>query len=506
MLAGSLPERPSLEQVRKQAKDLRAGVRAGHPKHIWLVRELHPRPTVTDEAARAAFTLGDAQLVIARSYGFASWRRLRAYLDVAARYGRTPYAEPTETGGPAEQFLRLACLTYGPDNDADLPHRRRRARDALAAHPELTSGNIHAAAAVGDVVAASAVLSANASLASRDGGPYDWPPLLYLALSRAHYVRPGWSTLDVARLLLAHGADPNAGYLPAGEPPPVTALSGAFHGRRDPIRQPAHRHGLALARLLLEAGADPNDAQAVSNAGGYPYDDAHFDLLFRHGLGRDSVGPWRKRIGQHPRLPGPRRLVQEELWYAAERNLPGRVRLLLHHCAVLHIDIEAVDDAGRTAHDLAMLGGNVEVADLLAAAGARTRPLDPADHVVAACLRADGPAVRRLLAADEGLAVRAIAAHPHALHQAAALDRPDAVRLLVSIGFPVNDARMSPLHTAAVCGHLDVVMMLVDLDADPMAAATDDTPGQFAPSDPTPAGWARHSGHTEVVEYLTARS
>src|SRR5262249_25115165 len=68
--------------------------------------------------------------------------------------------------------------------------------------------------------------------------------------------------------------DPNAGYLPDGQPPPVTALSGAFHGRTDPVNQPAHQHSLPLARLLLEAGADPNDPQAVSNACFYPHTDA----------------------------------------------------------------------------------------------------------------------------------------------------------------------------------------------------------------------------------------
>ena len=105
------------------------------------------------------------------------------------------------------------------------------------------------------------MLAADASLANRAGGPHGWPPLLYLAFSRVNSTRPGNSTLEVARLLLAHGADANAGYLCDGEPPPVTALSGAFRGRLDPVNQPAHQYSLPLARLLLDAGADPNDPQ-----------------------------------------------------------------------------------------------------------------------------------------------------------------------------------------------------------------------------------------------------
>jgi hypothetical protein len=73
--------------------------------------------------------------------------------------------------------------------------------------------------------------------------------------------------VEVARPLLAHGADPNAGYMPDGEPPPVTVLSTVLHGRLDPVNQAAHRDAAQLARLLLNAG-DPNDERTVGNAGG----------------------------------------------------------------------------------------------------------------------------------------------------------------------------------------------------------------------------------------------
>jgi ankyrin repeat protein len=88
------------------------------------------------------------------------------------------------------------------------------------------------------------------------------------------------------------------------------------------------------------------------------------------------------------------------------------------------------------------------------------------------------------------------------LHQAAALDRPEAVALLVSLGFPVNDRRGSPLHTAALFGRLGIVKLLVELGADP-TAEIDARPGQFTPSDRTPLGWARYMHQHEVVAYLT---
>jgi ankyrin repeat protein len=512
MLANHLPPNPSLEHLRRQAKRVRDLARAGRKDAREMARELHPRwaGVSLTAAGWAGFTLADAQLVLARSYGFPSWRRLRGHLDAVVRYGRSPQRRPAGGADPVDEFLRLACLIYSSSwrvtagEEADEPHRQAGARQLLAEHPELASATIHTAAAVGDIAAARSLLAADDSLANSDGGPHGWPPLLYLTFSRLNSTGAEHSTLEVARLLLAHGADPNAGYLPDGEPTPLTALSGAFHGREDPTNQPAHQHSLPLARLLLEAGADPNDAQAVSNACFYPHDDAGLALLLEHGLGRRSSGPWRARLAD--RLPTPARLVQDQLRYAAEWDLPNRVRLLLRRCAETGIDIDAPaggPDAQQTAYDLAVVGGNTEIVDLLIQAGVPAAPLDPTHQLIAACLRADRAAVQRLLAADPGLAARAISTPwwPEPLHQAAALDRPEAVALLVRLGFPVNDRRGSPLHTAALLGRLSIVRLLVELGADP-AAEIDARPGQFTPTDRTPLGWARYNHQDEVVAYL----
>jgi hypothetical protein len=153
MPARHLPAAPSLEHLRKQAKELLHGVRAGDPAAVELVRELHPR--VADGAAEpATLTLADAQLVVARRRGFPSWPRLREHLDVLARFSSSPHRQPV--GGPvagpeelADEFLRLACLTYGVTEGADDRRRPARARALLDAHLELATASIHTAAAVG---------------------------------------------------------------------------------------------------------------------------------------------------------------------------------------------------------------------------------------------------------------------------------------------------------------------------------------------------------------------
>lgn len=173
-----------------------------------------------------------------------------------------------------------------------------------------------------------------------------------------------------------------------------------------------------------------------------------------------------------PVLATPDDLVMHALCYAAETNLIDRVRLILRHMKNRGIDMDATGDGPRprhTVHDLAVISGNTQIADLLAVAGATASPLDPAEQLVAACLRADRASVERLLAADPGLAQRVDVEWWQPMHRAAFLDRPDAIVVGASVGFPIDDEQGGPLHVAALFGHLEVVKTLIRLGADPMA-------------------------------------
>jgi hypothetical protein len=252
-----LPEEPSFEQLRKQAKDLRRAVRAGDPASLAEVAEHHPGWLGSGTAADP-FPLRAAQLIVARRYGFASWARLKRHLEVVARYSRFPDRMAAgDPARPADAFLRLACLTYGDD---DQPGRWAEAHRILLAHPTISEGNAHVAAAAADTAALRSILGGDPAAARREGGPYRWEPLVYLAYARHDPRIAKRSVLGAARLLLEAGADPDAGYLWHGAHP-FTVLTGVFgEGELGPVRQPRHPHSLALARLLLEAGADPNDS------------------------------------------------------------------------------------------------------------------------------------------------------------------------------------------------------------------------------------------------------
>src|SRR5262245_60168715 len=70
-----LPARPDLNQLKRQAKELLAAFAGATPGAVTEVQS-HYRA-----ADRATFALHDAQLVIARAYGFDSWPKLKAFVD-----------------------------------------------------------------------------------------------------------------------------------------------------------------------------------------------------------------------------------------------------------------------------------------------------------------------------------------------------------------------------------------------------------------------------------------
>ena len=73
--ARRLPERPDLDQLKRQAKELLAGFTARESSAAAEVRQYYPG------ASLDTFALHDAQLVLARAYGFDSWPKLKARVD-----------------------------------------------------------------------------------------------------------------------------------------------------------------------------------------------------------------------------------------------------------------------------------------------------------------------------------------------------------------------------------------------------------------------------------------
>ncbi len=82
-----LPARPSLEQYKKQAKDLLKNVKSGHPqtlqRTLQRIKKDHPRfgNLAALELQGTKLRLADAQLVIAREHGFESWPKFAKHIE-----------------------------------------------------------------------------------------------------------------------------------------------------------------------------------------------------------------------------------------------------------------------------------------------------------------------------------------------------------------------------------------------------------------------------------------
>jgi hypothetical protein len=124
------PYRPDFNQFKRQAKELIKAYRAGDAKAVAEVQRHERTPDPV------AFALHDAQRVLARSYGFPSWPKLKSYVQTLQPYWRP--MEP-KSDDDVNKFLRLACITYF---DGDHPSRRDRARQLLAASPNRSESDL----------------------------------------------------------------------------------------------------------------------------------------------------------------------------------------------------------------------------------------------------------------------------------------------------------------------------------------------------------------------------
>lgn len=384
-MASTLPANPSLERIRADARTLQRAVRAGAADACAMVRDHHPRPETA--LARAAFALHDAQLTVARRYGFTGWPALVGYLRAAAGLSVDPDAVDEDALAPPDRFCALASLRY---DDADAPPRRQAAVDLLAERPDLVGSHIWAAAAAADPDAVAHHLRTES--ASARGGPYRWSPLLYLAYSRVPGDAPA-----AARVLLDAGADPDDGYLWCGMSTPFTVLTGVFgEGEQGPRRQPRHPDADALAALLLQRGAHPADQQTLYNRM-FRADDSHLLLLFAHGLADAGPSPWERRLGEA--MESREQMWRRQVHWAAEHGFTERLALLARHGVdisgaelrpvVFPADPNQRDAEGATPLHHAAWAGDVHLIERLLAAGAdpsitdlrfHTTPLGWAEH------------------------------------------------------------------------------------------------------------------------------
>ena len=258
MSSEALPPRPSLDQLRRRAKELRDAARSGDQVALGRITAR------TSAATRGTVTLAAAQLTIAREHGYPSWPQLVA--EVQAR--------TAELGQRADEFLVASIRDW-----------TGRAARMLARDPWLAGYDIRTAVILGDAARVREMLARDPGLATRPDARTGWTALHAACASRWHRLDPARADglAEVVRLLLDAGADPNrlleSGLLgeSRAQSPPVSPLSAAIEMQAGP----------ELTGLLLEYGAVPD---VPGRDGRTPYQqavrtgqDQVAELLARHG-------------------------------------------------------------------------------------------------------------------------------------------------------------------------------------------------------------------------------
>jgi ankyrin repeat protein len=318
----------------------------------------------------------------------------------------------------------------------------------------------------GDVATVARLLREDPSLASTPGGPKGWEPLLYLCFSRFFRLdrERDAEFVAAARLLLEHGANPNAVWI-AGTPPHTeeeTALYGAA----------GVAGSEALTRLLLEHGANPDDGEVAYHAPQM----ADYGAL-RVWWERDVPAQWRAtaflRVLQHKRLEDARWLLDHgadlndgAMWHVTPLHLAVTEGLALPFFELLlerGADPRVPHRNGDSLYRRAALRGRADVLRLLEERGVWAET--DGDRLLAACARGDDAEVRRVLAESPQVAASLPAAY---LPQAASAGHTAAVRMLLDAGVDIEtrgEHNGTALHLAAWNGYSETVRLLVERGA-----------------------------------------
>jgi uncharacterized protein len=476
----------SLEGLRKEAKRWLKAIRANDPASRDRLARAVPNPPPDP-------TLRDVQLALAREFGLDGWATLkRVVVDrTSATAPRTRSLDEVVT-----QFLDNACPDHHVRGGSDHVRAERTAMRLLSHHPEIATANFYTAVVCGDLEAVTRALTADpgwarrpngkpggertdaggeGDLTKRDWGPKGWEPLSYLCFTRLSLPSVTENAVAIARVLLDHGADPNVFFMAGSSS--YTPLTGAI-GEGEEGRPP-HQQRDAIVRLLLDRGADPYDSQVVYNI--------HFN---------GKVLWYLKLIYEHAHRTGRAADWADPEWRMLSAGGYGTGARWFLDAAVEHNDVELTEwclshganpnsapgperrNRQRPLYEEAIFRGHVEVAEVLVRYGARrtSMPLNPAQTLIAACLRGDRSAIR-----DE------IARHPEflksheALFAAAKYNRRDAAELLLDLGTsPDVESPQGerPLHIAAYDDAVDVGELLIarGAEVDPIGRQYQNTP------------------------------
>jgi ankyrin repeat protein len=422
----SLPDNPNLDWLRKQAK-----------RRLSELRQTN-----------AAAKLADAQLDLARQYGFASWRALKAHVDSLSVEGRL-FAAARD----GDVTVLRSLLDEHPDG----LHARQK---------PYSWSLLHTAASKGHLAAVSLLLERGLDVNIREEGDNTYA--IHWAAAAGH--------LDVVRRLADAGGD----VVGSGDDHALEVIGWAT------CWEPCHGD---VAEFLVSRGARHHVFSAIA---------MNLADEVRRIVARDpSALNARMSRNEDHRMP---------LHFAVLKKRPEMVQLLLD----LGADPLAVDGSGLPAaayatepdtdrHVMERLRAMTD-AELDSAVRGHRAPRTGAMDLVAALALGDWDTAARLVRDDP----RLMEPGAGVLHLMAKRNDLAAVKWLLDHGADPNgrwahwDAEVTPLHLAALAGHAEVARMLLAAGADPSI--------HDSKHDSDAVGWADFFGRGEIVQILKAHA
>jgi ankyrin repeat protein len=331
MDAKKLPVRPSLDQYRKQAKELLKTCKSGDSEAIQRIKRHHSQPSkaVDSRALSGKVTLADAQLAIAREHAFESWPRFAKHIEALTH----------EDSAVSLFELAADAVVVG---DAATLKRLLRGNPALIRE---RSARVHRATLLH-------YLGANGFEDYRQKSPKN--------------------AVEIARILLSAGAEVDAVADTYGKGTTLGLVATSIHPKLAGVQ-------IALLAALLEAGAAVDGVpgglspviSALHNGRGEAAEflaerGANLDIEGAAGVGRlDLV---RNFFNQDGNLKANTTKAQMEsgfLW-ACEYGRDNVVEFLLQR----GVDLGAQANTGLTGLHWAVVGGQLATIKLLVGRGA----------------------------------------------------------------------------------------------------------------------------------------
>lgn len=487
-----LPARPSLAQYKKQAKELVRLFRAGQfvpsekPEAISRAKKWHPRfANLDDEKIGVVrFALADAQLVIAREYGFESWPKFAKRVEEmeAANFA-------AQMSDPVAAFLVEASV---PRDAWHASGTLERAEAILKTHPSVKTRSIYTAAILGDADGVKKFLEMNANNATEKGGPHRWDALTYLCFSRYLRLDRGRTEgfVRAATALLDAGASANTGWMET-EYDPRPTWEAAIYGAAGLAQHPE------MTRLLLERGADPNDDETAYHVA-ETRDNAVMKILVEsRKLSETGVTTILLRKADWHDFEGMKWLLE----HGADPNRPTRWgRTAFHHAVLRDNGIEMLElllkhgaDPMRIAErpdprppvvgppmtvvGIAVQRGRGDLLELLERKGVKFE-LEGMERLLAACAKNDSNGVRAIQKGEPDLVHKLLAESGKLLAGFAGVGNTNGVRQLLDLGVNVDALfeegdpyfdvaeGSTVLHVAAWRAWPATVKLLIDRGAD----------------------------------------